>query len=134
MATVFTRRIIAYVLDFFVVSSFMWIVSYLWSMFLNYNNMFAIYQYFPYVVPVIGIIYFVFCDKVKGSSVGKALMYLRVVSVNGFSITWSQAIIRNLTKIYWFPIIFDWAIGRVLGKSDRILNVFSKTKVVNDLR
>ena len=96
--------------------------------------MFAIYQYFPYVVPVIGIIYFVFCDKVKGSSVGKALMYLRVVSVNGFSITWSQAIIRNLTKIYWFPIIFDWAIGRVLGKSDRILNVFSKTKVVNDLR
>ncbi len=134
MATVFTRRIIAYVLDFFVVSSFMWIVSYLCSMFLNYNNMFAIYQYFPYVVPVIGIIYFVFCDKVKGSSVGKALMYLRVVSVNGFSITWSQAIIRNLTKIYWFPIIFDWAIGRVLGKSDRILNVFSKTKVVNDLR
>lgn len=134
MATIFTRRIIAYILDFFVVSSFMWIVSYLCSMFLNYNNMFAIYQYFPYVVPVIGIIYFVFCDKVKGASVGKALMYLRVVTVNGFSLSWSQAFIRSLTKIYWFPIIFDWAIGRVLGKNDRILNIFSKTRVVNDLR
>ena len=134
MATVFTRRIIAYILDFFVVSSFMWIVSYLCSMFLNYNNMFAIYQYFPYVVPVIGIVYFVFCDKVKGASVGKALMYLRVVTVNGFSLSWSQAFIRSLTKIYWFPIIFDWAIGRVLGKNDRILDVFSRTRVVNDLR
>ncbi len=134
MATIFTRRIIAYILDFFVVSSFMWIVSYLCSMFLNYNNMFAIYQYFPYVVPVIGIIYFVFCDKVKGASVGKALMYLRVVTVNGFSLSWSQAFIRSLTKIYWFPIIFDWAIGRVLGKNDRIFNIFSKTRVVNDLR
>lgn len=134
MATVFTRRIIAYILDFFVVSSFMWIVSYLCSMFLNYNNVFAIYQYFPYVVPVIGIVYFVFCDKVKGASVGKALMYLRVVTVNGFSLSWSQAFIRSLTKIYWFPIIFDWAIGRVLGKNDRILDVFSRTRVVNDLR
>ena len=39
MASVFTRRVIAYILDFFVVSAFMWIVSYLCYFLMNpYEN------------------------------------------------------------------------------------------------
>ena len=72
-------------------------------------------------------------EKTKGATVGKALMYLRVVSRNGYSLSWSQAIVRNLTKIYWFPVIFDWAIGRLLKRNDRILGVFTKTVVANEI-
>ena len=125
--SVFLKRVIAYFMDFFVVSAFMWIVSYLLSLVLGVNN--PIYHYFIYVVPVLIMVYFVVCEKFAGSSVGKSLMYLQVISQNGAPISWSQAIVRNLTKIYWIPIIFDWAIGKIL-KEDRFFNVISKTVVI----
>ena len=87
-----------------------------------------------YIVPVIGLIYFVYLEKTKQTTVGKSLMYLRVVSRNGYPITWIQAIVRNLTKIFWFPIIFDWAIGHLLNTKDRVFGVFTKTMVVNEIQ
>ena len=133
MASVFTRRVIAYVIDFFVVSAFMWIVSYLLSLIINPYGSFQIYTYFPYVVPVLGLLYFVVLEKSKGSTVGKALMYLRVISRNGRRISWIQSIVRNLTKIFSFPVIFDWPIGKILKRSDRIFGIFTKTIVVNEI-
>lgn len=133
MATIFTRRVIAYVIDFFVVSAFMWIVSYLLSIFINPYNSYTVYMYFPYVVPVLCLVYFIGLEKLKGATVGKALMYLRVISRNGYPISWIQAIIRNLTKVFWFPIIFDWAIGKIIRRNDRILGLFTKTIVVNEI-
>jgi uncharacterized RDD family membrane protein YckC len=77
------------------------------------------------------MVYFVLLEKFAGSTVGKGVMKLEVKSKNGASISWLQAIVRNLTKIYWIPIIFDWAIGKLL-KTDRVLNNISKTVVVYD--
>lgn len=133
MASVFTRRVIAYIIDFFVVSAFMWIVSYLLSIFINPYGSFQIYMYFPYVVPFLILLYFAVLEKNKSSTVGKSLMYLRVISRNGYNISWVQAIVRNLTKIFWVPIIFDWAFGKIFKRNDRLLGLFTKTIVVNEL-
>ncbi|MDO5823965.1 RDD family protein [Methanobrevibacter sp.] len=133
MASVFTRRVGAYIIDFFVVSAFMWIVSYLLSLVVNPADSYEIYHFFPYVVPVLIMVYFVLCEKLEGASVGKSLMYLKVVSNNGNYISWPQAIVRNLTKIYWIPIVFDWAVGKML-KTDRFLNTISKTTVIDELK
>lgn len=130
MVSVFSRRIIAYFVDFFVVSAFMWIVSYLLSLVIGTNN--PIYHYFIYLVPILIMIYFVLCEKIVGASVGKSLLYLQVRSQNGAHISWSQAIVRNLTKIYWIPIIFDWGIGKLL-KKDRLFNSITKTVVIDEL-
>ena len=134
MASLFTKRIAAYLADFFVVSAFMWIVSFVLYLLSNPYSMNSLYSYFPYVVPVLIMVYFVVCEKYKGATVGKALLYLQVRSNNGEYVSWQQAIVRNLTKIYWFPIIFDWAIGKILGKNDRILNSITKTRVFDELR
>jgi uncharacterized RDD family membrane protein YckC len=134
MASLFTRRVLAYVIDFFVVSSFMWIISYVLSLFINPHGSFEIYDYLAYIVPIIGLFYFVFLEKTKQATVGKSLMYLCVVSRNGYPITWVQAIVRNLTKIFWFPILFDWAIGKFFKAPDRIFSTFTKTMVVNEIQ
>lgn len=134
MASLFTKRIAAYLADFFVVSAFMWIVCFVLYLLANPYSMNSLYSYFPYVVPVLIMVYFVVCEKYKGATVGKALLYLQVRSNNGEYVSWQQAIVRNLTKIYWFPIIFDWAIGKILGKNDRILNSITKTRVFDELR
>lgn len=131
MATVFTRRVIAYVLDFIVISAFMWIVSFFVSLMVAPVDTYKVYNYFVYVVPVLIYVYFVLTEKFFGASIGKSLMFLEVRSKNGAKISWPQAIVRNLTKIYWIPIIFDWAIGKIL-KTDRILNNITRTIVIND--
>lgn len=133
MMSVFSRRVIAYLMDFFVVSAFMWIVSYLCSLVINPYYSYTVYQFFPFVVPILIMVYFVYCEKFYGATVGKSLMYLQVRSRNGALISWPQAIVRNLTKVYWIPILFDWAIGRALN-TDRILNHITKTVVVDELR
>ena len=132
MVSVFSRRVIAYIMDFFVVSAFMWILAYLLSLIIDPYYSYTVYQFFPYIVPILIMVYFVLCEKCTGATVGKSLMYLQVRSQNGSYISWPQAIVRNLTKIYWVPIIFDWAIGRALN-TDRILNHITKTIVVDEL-
>lgn len=135
MASVFTRRIFAYILDFFVVSAFMWIVSYLCYFVMNPYETYAVYQFFPVILPIIILIYFIFLEKTKGATVGKALMYLEVRSRNGARINWAQSIVRNLSKIYWVPVIFDWAIGKLVkGDNNRLLGSITKTVVIDELR
>ena len=134
MASVFTRRVIAYILDFFVVSAFMWIVSYLCYLLMNPYETYSVYQFFPIILPIIILLYFTLLEKTKGATVGKALMYLEVRSRNGARINWPQAIVRNLSKIYWVPIIFDWAIGKIFKSNNRILGDITKTVVIDELR
>lgn len=131
MLSMFSRRVIAYIADFFVISAFMWIVSFLLYVLANPIGIYTIYSFFPYIIPILCIVYFTYCEKTKGATVGKALMYLRVVTYRGYNISWSQAFVRSLTKIYYVPIIFDWLIGKIL-KKDRILNVITKTVVVDE--
>ena len=132
MASVFSRRIISYVLDFFVVSAFMWIISFLISLVIDPNDITSVYGSFTIIAPILGFIYFVFLEKAKGATVGKALMYLEVRSRNGSNINWAQAIVRNITKIYWVPIIFDWLIGRIMN-TDRLFGNITKTVVINTI-
>ncbi|WP_405305954.1 RDD family protein [Methanobrevibacter sp.] len=131
MATVFTRRVVAYVLDFLVVSAVMWIISFFLFGLFGPKNVYNAYQFLPFLVAIFGFLYFVLCEKILGASVGKAIMKLEVRSKNGARISWLQALVRNLTKIFWVPIIFDWIIGKFL-KTDRILNNITRTIVVND--
>ena len=128
--SVFSKRVIAYIIDFVIVSAFMWIVSYFMFLILGSTNVYAAYGVIPYVVPVLIMVYFVFTEKLAGASMGKAIMNLEVRSKNGAYISWPQAIIRNLTKIYWVPIIFDWLVGKIL-RTDRVLNNITRTVVVD---
>ena len=135
----FLKRTIAYILDFFVVSAFMWIFSYLAYFFINYFNMFQIYHYFVFILPVLIILYFTILEKNIGATVGKRLMFIEVKSTvprrgrlgRDYSITYSQALIRSLSKIYWFPIIVDVILGQITGKT-RLLDGITRTTVVEE--
>ena len=135
----FGKRAVAYILDFFVVSAFMWIISYFAYFFINYFNMFRIYHYFVFILPILILLYFTILEKNLGATVGKRLMFIEVKSAvprrgrlgRDYSITYSQALIRSLSKIYWFPIIFDVILGRITGKT-RLLDGITRTTVVEE--
>ena len=135
----FGKRVVAYILDFFVVSAFMWIISYFAYFLINYFNMFQIYHYFVFIFPFLIIFYFTILEKNLGATVGKRLMFIEVKSAvprrgrlgRDYSITYSQALIRSLSKIYWFPIIFDVILGKITGKT-RLLDGITRTTVVEE--
>ena len=108
----------------------MWIVSYFLFGIFGPQNVYDVYRYLPFAVPALILVYFVLLEKLAGASVGKAIMKIEVKSNNGANISWLQAIVRNLTKIYWIPIVFDWFIGKIL-RTDRLLNNITRTTVVN---
>ena len=135
----FGKRVVAYILDFFVVSAFMWIISYFAYFFINYFNIFQIYHYFVFILPFLILLYFTILEKNIGATVGKRLMFIEVKSAvprrgrlgRDYSITYSQALIRSLSKIYWFPIIIDVILGRIAGKT-RLLDGITRTTVIEE--
>lgn len=135
----FLKRTIAYILDFFVVSAFMWIISYFAYFFINYLNMFQIYHYFVFILPILILAYFTILEKNLGATVGKRLMFIEVKSTvpkrgrlgRDYSISYAQALIRSLSKIYWFPIIIDVILGKITGKT-RLLDGITRTTVVEE--
>ena len=63
------KRFVAYVIAFFVVSAFMWIISAILYVVANPYAIFPVYGYFPFIVPVLCIVYFTCCEKLKGATV-----------------------------------------------------------------
>ncbi|QJR09471.1 hypothetical protein DSM104443_00515 [Usitatibacter rugosus] len=50
-------------------------------------------------VSLIGIIYFIVMEALKGATVGKMAMGLKVVKKDGSAISWPESVIRNLLRI-----------------------------------
>ena len=50
---------------------------------------------------------------------------------NGNPVNPLIAFIRNLTKIFWIPVVLDWLIARIVCKSDlRLLDKLTSTIVI----
>lgn len=135
MAGLFKKRALAYIADYFVVTAIMWIIAELLAVVVFPYTAFFIYNYFIILIPIVGMIYFVVLEAKMGTTVGKHLLFLKVVSITNkteyTNISYKQGIIRNISKIYWLPIIIDIIIGRLVGSSnERILGRLSKTEVV----
>ena len=131
MVSMFKKRTLAYLVDWFVISSILSILAQVLAIVIIPNSLFIVYNYFIFLLPVFIIFYFVLLEKNKGTTIGKDILDLKVVSEDGTNISYKQAIIRNLSKLYWIPIILDFIIARFASDSDeRILGQRSKTMVV----
>ncbi|MDR0911129.1 MAG: RDD family protein [Methanobrevibacter sp.] len=133
MKNLMKKRIIAYIADFFVVSAILWIITWLLGLYIVPNSMFVLYDYFIVISVLFCLFYFIILEKIYGQTIGKELVFLKVKDFNNKKITYKQSLIRNISKIFWIIIIFDYIIGIIIKKeNDRILGVISKTKVVEN--
>ena len=131
MVSMFKKRALAYLIDWFVISATLMILAQILAIIVITFSLFIVYNFFVYLLPVFILIYFVYLETKKGKTIGKDILDLRVVSEEGENITYREAIIRNLSKLYWLPIIIDIIIGKYFGDSDeRILGQWSKTMVI----
>ena len=71
-------------------------------------------------------------DSAVGGTVGKLLMHLKAVSMSG-QITTSQALLRNITKIFAPLLLIDWVVGMAIDTHDprqKWTDQLAKTSVI----
>jgi uncharacterized RDD family membrane protein YckC len=63
------------------------------------------------------VFYFAVAESTSGTSFGKRIFSLRVVSKTGSTPTLAEAFVRNLSKIYWLLLLLDVIVGLAVSKN-----------------
>src|SRR3989441_3624492 len=66
----------------------------------------------PFLYGVIWLGYSMLLEAIFGATVGKRLLKLRVVAIDG-NLDIMHTLVRNISKIYWLPFLLDVIIGGV---------------------
>ncbi len=88
---------------------------------------------FSFLAGVILVLYFVAFEVVAGTSVGKRVMGLKVVASGGRAPNMMEALVRNVSKIYWLLLVLDVIVGLAVSKSytQKYTDKLMSTSVVN---
>jgi len=111
-------RLIAYIIDGIIIGI---IVGILWfALFIPFiivgalAGFFAVWGLilvFPLLLGLLMVFYFLYAEVNWGGTFGKRIVGLRVQTVNGGKINYSQSFIRNISKIHPLFLLLDWLIG-----------------------
>ncbi len=104
----FRKRLLAYIIDFALMIAYIYVAKSalynLWDLVLGTNMGLDIL-----IVSLPMLLYSLICEVVlNGQTVGKKLMKIRVVSLEGGQPTFSQYLIRWITKFYEWPFLFGY--------------------------
>lgn len=130
MENLWGRRFVALLVDIFILTLFMYIISALLFLIFSQMGIYSALNYWIFVAGIIIIVYFTLMEGKTHSTLGKRLLNLKVVATKE-KMSYTKAFIRSLSKIYYFPLILDIILGFIFGESnDRILDKISGTYVV----
>lgn len=81
---------------------------------------------------VVFVVYNAVMEASSGASIGKKLFRLKVVSKRGSNPPFTEAFIRNLSKIYWLLLLLDVIVGLAVsrGYQQKYSDHFMETAVV----
>lgn len=112
------RRLVAFIVDTIIVSAITLLIAVIISLLFNLItaatglpwyvlNPFA----FPFFTGILSILYFSLMETYYGATLGKNIMNLKTVTLNGQKPTLDLAFLRNASKIYWILVLLDTIIG-----------------------
>lgn len=123
------KRLVALIIDIAIITLFLWVLVAILYPLIAAVNIYQILRLWLPLTAVLIIIYFTYFEGRYGVTPGKSVMKLKVKSLEGNMNYW-KAFIRNLSKIFWLPLIVDVIIGFVLGSPRRrVLDRLAKTAV-----
>ena len=81
---------------------------------------------------LLSFFYFIGLERAFATTLGKAVLRLKVCDVSGVRITLRQSIIRNFSKTSALFLVFDIILGRAIkeGEQQRVLDLFAETVVL----
>jgi uncharacterized RDD family membrane protein YckC len=103
------KRLIAIAIDSIIVfvATTIVMIAVFFPLFLTNPFWFFNWLSFPFAMGLIYILYFTLTESIYGYTIGKGIVGLKVVAVNGGRPSLESAFIRNISKIYWILLILD---------------------------
>ena len=128
----FILRTEAFIIDAIVVTLLTALVDNLFYIILSLLNVSIALAAYPYIVLVlVTMIYFTIFEAKTNKTIGKKIAHLYVSDSEGY-MSYKKAFVRNLTKLFWVPIIFDILIGKILNYPSRLFDKIAGTDVYSD--
>ena len=134
------RRLIAYVIDAIALSVAVGIVSVVLLVPLTIGAVLTggafsptyVFGAFPLIVGLLSLLYFPVLESSRGATLGKMVMGLHVQTTEGTEPRVLQALLRNVSKIYWPLVLLDVLLGLVFQKDyrEKLSDHFAGTIVV----
>jgi uncharacterized RDD family membrane protein YckC len=121
----------AYII-YFIVQGMLWPSYSFYGYYVSYAPWYGSLLLFL-ILGVLQVLYFAFMESSSGATLGKKILGFKVQMVDGSKLTFNQALIRNISKIYGLFLLLDWIIGIATPGSDRRQKYFdrmAKTTVV----
>jgi uncharacterized RDD family membrane protein YckC len=122
------KRIFAILIDGLIVTLFLWVLSALINPLVALTNSYVLLNYWPLLAGIIMVAYFTYLEAKHSVTIGKKLMKIKVVSLEG-KIDLKKTFLRNISKFLWLPLLLDLILGLILGNRDRYLDRLSKTRI-----
>ena len=72
---------------------------------------------FTFLFGMIPFLYFVAFEVLAGASIGKRVMGLKVVASGGRAPNAVEALVRNVSKLYWLLLLLDVIVGLAVSKT-----------------
>jgi uncharacterized RDD family membrane protein YckC len=119
-------RLIALIIDGIILGIIAWILLYILFVPLLFTGallgFWVAWGYtllLPFAVGILMVLYFLVLEVSWGGTVGKRVIGLQVQTTKGTKINFSQAFIRNISKIFWVFLLLDWLIAVATTGADR---------------
>ena len=130
MPGLWKKRFLALIVDFLIITLLLWVLVAVIYPVIAVLNLFSLFIIWIPIAAVLIAAYFTYFEGKYGTTPGKNLMKLKV-RINGGEMTYRTALIRNLSKILWLPLIVDVIVGFAMGKPrERYLDRLVKTEVI----
>jgi uncharacterized RDD family membrane protein YckC len=120
------KRVIAILIDSIIVG----IATAILSLIIDVSGIFN-WLALPFVMGLIYVLYFTITESIYGHTVGKKLVNLRVMRVNGKKPSLENAFLRNISKIHFLILLLDTLGGFFTSKDDhqRYIDQIANTTV-----
>ncbi len=116
MQNLWGKRFAALLIDFLIIMIIIWVFSAIVYPLIANVNIYEILNYWLIVTALFIIGYFTYFEGKYSTTPGKNVMKIEVIADDG-EMDYQKALIRNLSKILWVPLIVDIIIGYAAGNS-----------------
>lgn len=129
----FTSRLKAFIIDAIIVTLFVALIdNILYIILSTVKNQILLAWYPTIVLALVTILYFTIFEAKTNKTLGKKVTHLYVSDEEGY-MSYPKAFLRNITKIFWIPLIFDIILGKLFNCPSRLFDKLAGTDVYADI-
>ena len=126
------RRLAALIIDAIFITLLLWVITAIVYPLMAWTNLYIVLNLWLILAGVIILLYFAYMEGKWSTTLGKGLLKLKVQSIEG-EMNYKKALLRNLSKFLWIPLVVDVLVGYAKGEKgswQRYLDGFAGTRLV----